>query len=256
MCVNARDAMPQGGKLTISIDNKELDFQSPSGQKSGSYVRLSVKDEGEGIAKELQSKIFDPFFTTKETGKGTGLGLSTAFSIVNEHGGFIGLESEVRRGSEFIVYLPALAVSQEKEQQTESRLSAQGEDRLVLLVDDEVSIRRVARRALERNGYRVLEAADGVEALAVYGSHKNHISLVVTDMSMPEMSGTELAGRLRTLDPELRILATSGRPPGETIGSVIDCFSDFLPKPYTVSDLLNSIDHVISNHPSQASGAA
>jgi len=197
--------MPQGGRLSISLDNVEIVGSTPTGGSQGRYVRLSIKDEGEGIPRELQSKIFDPFFTTKDPGKGTGLGLSTAFSIVHEHGGFIAVESVLGQGSEFVIHLPAVANSQEVEPESEHSVAGEGNDRMVLLVDDERSIRHVARRALERNGYHVLEAADGIEALALYNTHRDNISLVVTDMSMPQMTGSELAGCLKNLDPELVI---------------------------------------------------
>ena len=166
------------------------------------------------------------------------------------------MESVLGQGSEFVIHLPAVANSQEAEPQNEQSLAGEGDDRMVLLVDDESSIRHVARRALERNGYHVLEAADGIEALAMYNAHRDNISLVVTDMSMPQMTGSELAGCLKGLDPELRILATSGRPPAETLGSVVDCFADFLPKPYTVAELLKSIDNVILRRPRRTPGAA
>jgi signal transduction histidine kinase len=174
LCVNARDAMPDGGTLTLKLENHEFDesfARMTPGAKPGRYVCLSVTDTGEGIAPEHLDKIFDPFFTTKELGKGTGLGLSTVLGIVQSHGGFIEVRSQPGRGTQFKVYLPASETVEAQPAGQGDQSLPQGGGELVLVVDDESSVRQVTRKLLERNGYRVIEAAEGADGITQFVAH-------------------------------------------------------------------------------------
>jgi len=212
LVVNARDAMPGGGRLIIETGERNLaaaDVASIPRASAGRRVHLRVTDTGSGIAPDNLSRIFEPFFTTKEPGKGTGLGLATVFGIVEQHGGWIAVESTVGQGTTFEVFLPAIegAVAAAAPR---VRLPRGGSE-TILLVEDERGVRAVTRKVLERAGYRVLEAANGVEALAVGERHRADIQLLLTDIVMPEgVSGPELAARLRADNPGLRVVFTSG----------------------------------------------
>src|SRR5262245_15368827 len=242
LCVNARDAMPQGGDLEIIVESARLDehfAQLAADAKPGRYVMISVRDTGVGIPPHIIDKIFDPFFTTKEQGKGTGLGLSTSLGIVRSHGGFISVYSEPGAGALFKVYLPALddgAAATEREEQPEPPAGA-GE--LILVVDDEEPIRRVTRGMLEAFGYRVLTASDGGEACALYRLKRDEVSAVLTDMMMPVMDGAAVIAELRRLNPLLPIIASSGlteagkEDQARSLGA-----QNFLSKPYTSASLL------------------
>ena len=192
LCVNARDAMPDGGKLTLELENVEVN-EAVAGMNPGAcpgrYVALSVTDSGTGIPPENLDKIFDPFFTTKEVGEGTGLGLSTVIGIVKSHSGFIQVNSRLGQGTQFKVYLPACETPKEGEKKLKPGPLPQGRGELILLVDDEESIRQVARQALERHGYRMIEASDGTQGLAQYTQHQSEVRLVITDLAMPFMDG-------------------------------------------------------------------
>src|SRR2546422_6496534 len=179
------------------------------GAKAGPYVVIRVSDTGTGMPPGVIDKIFDPFFTTKEVGKGTGLGLSTVLGIVKSHGGFVNVYSEVGKGTRFSVYLPAAETVQGAEPaQVEAVPTGQGE--LVLVVDDEATIREITKATLEAHGYRIVTAADGAEALALYAQHRDQIRLVLTDMMMPVMDGPATIRALRNLDPQIPIIAASG----------------------------------------------
>ncbi len=211
LCVNARDAMPNGGKITLAAESVILDQAATAGHppaKPGPYVRLTISDTGEGISPENLGRIFEPFFTTKEIKKGTGLGLSTVLGIVQSHGGFV-VYSEVGRGTSFHVQLPAIPAATG----TVAGATAQsrgGERELILIVDDEASIRRALSLALEKNNYRVLIAADGREAVLLFRANRSSVRLVLTDIMMPGMSGTTLIRLLRAQEPQLRVIAMSG----------------------------------------------
>jgi CheY-like chemotaxis protein len=246
LCVNARDAMPDGGELAIEVDNAEIDdvytALNPDA-KQGDYVVIRVSDTGTGIAPEARDRIFEPFFSTKEVGRGTGLGLSTSLAIVRSHGGFISLYSEPGAGTTFRVYLPATRTESAIHEAPRAAPSlSTGRGELVLLVDDESPIRHVAQRTLERMGYRVLTAADGKEAMAVYTERGREIDLVLTDMSMPVMDGPTLIAALRGANPAVRIIASSGLSTAEGIG--LDATGravPFLPKPYTADTMLRVV---------------
>src|SRR6185503_11312484 len=213
LCVNARDAMPEGGSISIRAENTVLDenyARMHIEAKSGRFVMISVTDTGPGMSPEIQGRIFEPFFTTKEMTKGTGLGLSTALTIVKSHGGFINVYSELHKGSQFTIYLPAL----DKPGRDDSGLVQAdlplGHGELILVVDDEESIREITRGTLETFGYTVLTASDGTEALALYADKKNEIAVVLTDMVMPFMDGPATIRALLRMNPKVRIIAASG----------------------------------------------
>ncbi|MEO5959896.1 MAG: ATP-binding protein [Opitutaceae bacterium] len=212
LCVNARDAMPKGGTITVAAQNLKIakGDASPTPQRvPGLYVRLMVSDTGEGIAPENIDRIFEPFFTTKELGKGTGLGLSTVLGIVKSHGGFITVASEPGRGTAFSVHLPASLGAKELAEQSEG-VRERGQQEMILVVDDEEPIRRSLCLFLGRQNYRVLAAADGREALALFSTNRDQVALVLTDIMMPGMNGVALIRALRETAPQLRIVAATG----------------------------------------------
>jgi two-component system cell cycle sensor histidine kinase/response regulator CckA len=217
LAVNARDAMPDGGKLTIRTVNVDERDSRELGSRQvppGEYVLIEVSDTGCGMSEEVKQKIFEPFFSTKEIGRGTGLGLSTVFGIVKQSGGYIYAESELGRGTVMRVYLPRyIETAGEAEIKAERRiekpkdLTGRG---TVLLVEDEDAVRSFAARALGQRGYQVLEAATGSEALDVFESHQGDVDLVVSDVVMPEMDGPTLMEKLRRDRPDLKIIFISG----------------------------------------------
>jgi PAS domain S-box-containing protein len=251
LCVNARDAMPHGGKLSIHIKNLMLDkahAEVNPGAKPGPHVVISVRDTGVGMPKEVQDKMFEPFFTTKETGKGTGLGLSTTLTIVKSHGGFINCYSEVGKGTTFKVYLPGNTTPAvvEKAEKEEAKLPS-GHDELVLIVDDEEAIRKVAQRTLERHGYRVLLAADGAEAVTLYASHRNEIAAVITDMAMPIMDGPATIVALKAINPGIKIVTTSGLASQGGLAKAMGAgVRKFIPKPYTAEAMLLALHEMLN----------
>ncbi len=214
LCVNARDAMPAGGTLTVALEHVVVDDVYAGmnlDARPGSYVMMRVEDTGTGIPPAVLDRMFEPFFTTKETGKGTGLGLSTAHAIVRSHGGFIDVYSEVGKGTRFRVYLPALVAASSAVEVVRAQAQLpRGDGELILIVDDEEAIRLVARRTLEHFGYRVVLASNGAEAVAVYAQHRGEIAVVLTDMAMPVMDGAATIVALRRLDPQALVIASSG----------------------------------------------
>jgi CheY-like chemotaxis protein len=213
LCVNARDAMPDGGKLTLTAENLTLDeafvAMMPSA-KPGLYVCITVTDTGTGIPPELVDRIFDPFFTTKEIGKGTGLGLATVLGIVRGHGGFVLVNSRVGKGTTFELYLPASAEAKAAARPEHETLPPRAGGELILVVDDEASVRGVVQRTLEKHGYQVATAAEGAEALRLFASRRAEIRAVLTDMMMPGMDGLSLVRTLRQQEPHLPILGMTG----------------------------------------------
>ena len=250
LCVNARDAMPRGGKLTIDLANYTLDEvaagQNP-GSKPGPYVIIQVADTGTGIPAEIQEKIFEPFFTTKDVGKGTGLGLSTTLTIIKSHGGSIHVHSAPGRGSVFKIYLPAHPAAPVIEDVAagQNRLS-HGQGELILVVDDEESIRLAARRILERYGYRVLLATNGAEAVSLYAQHGQAIAVVLTDMAMPVMDGPATIIALELMNPSVKIIGSSGHASKEGVAKAVGAgVKHFIPKPYTAERLLKVVEQVL-----------
>jgi CheY-like chemotaxis protein len=214
LVVNARDAMPEGGSLVLATGYLELDdgyIATHPGSRIGPHVTLSVTDTGTGMDAGVIARIFEPFFTTKEVGKGTGLGLASVYGIVNQSGGHVVVQSELGRGSTFQVLLPAIQRVDARHSQPIETLPAPSDRRqTVLLAEDDESVRHFTRRVLEAAGYRVLEAKDGVEALALAESLTEPIDLLLTDVVMPHMRGTELAERVNKIRPGVKVLLTSG----------------------------------------------
>jgi PAS domain S-box-containing protein len=253
LCVNARDAMPQGGVLTITADNVHLtadDLRTGRDVPPGPFIQLEVQDTGTGIAPEVVDKIFDPFFTTKELGKGTGLGLSTVLGIVKGHGGFIDVTSRVGTGTCFRIYLPAAETAAAQVAEHQDNHQGRGHGELILVVDDETPIRQIMKTNLEANGYKVLTAADGIEAGDVYAMHGADIQLVVTDMMMPRMDGQATIRMLKTMNPNVRIIAASGLEASvEGNQGVEAAFQAFLRKPFKADQLLQTVDEVLHAAP-------
>ncbi|MBS1796800.1 MAG: response regulator [Acidobacteria bacterium] len=250
LCINARDAMPLGGTLTLKAENVSLDENYARlhlDAVAGEYVLLSVSDTGAGIPAEIQDRIFDPFFTTKEVGKGTGLGLATAITIVKSHGGFINVYSDPGRGTKFSVYIPAMEIKESSKRAGESVSFPRGSGELVLVVDDEENIREIARATLEKFGYRVITATDGTDAMAIYAQIKAEISLVLTDIAMPYMDGTALIRSIRRINPQERIIAMSGLMNSDQTAELHSLnINGFLSKPYTAETLLKTLAEIMS----------
>jgi PAS domain S-box-containing protein len=252
LCVNARDAMAGGGHLTIAMENAVLDeiyVGMNPGSSAGAFVCVRVADNGAGIPAGIRERIFEPFFTTKELGKGTGLGLSTSLAIVKSHGGFINLYSEAGRGTIFKIYLPANTTMTEAEGASEDRAQfPRGRDELILVVDDEEGIRKVAQKTLERFGYRVITARHGADALSIYAQMQHKIEVVMTDMAMPIMDGPSLIIALKTLNPNVKIIASSGLNSNGGVAKAIGAgVEHFIPKPYTAELLLKTLEKILSD---------
>ncbi|OFY66800.1 MAG: hypothetical protein A3H98_12885 [Bacteroidetes bacterium RIFCSPLOWO2_02_FULL_36_8] len=245
LCVNASDAMPNGGKLEITAESIILDEQYARmnlQSRPGPYLLITVSDQGSGIPASNLERIFEPFFTTKGVGKGTGLGLSTVQAIIKSHKGFVKVYSEVGKGSVFKVYLPVVHGEQIfTEKKVDEILTGNGE--LILFVDDEESIREITKETLSANKYKVITASNGTEAVAEYASNGKKIVLVITDMMMPYMDGTATIRALQKLNPEVKILAVSGLKQSSDI--VKQKTVKFLQKPYTAEKLLKSIRDLI-----------
>lgn len=245
LCVNAQDAMSDGGALHIKAMNVILDGAACKlhpGVKPGPYVLITVSDTGTGIPPAVAERIFDPFFTTKEVGQGTGLGLSTVLGIVKSHGGFIDLETEVGIGARFSIHLPAIIDVEAQATEPDVLPLPRGGGECILLVDDEPAIRELTGTALEENGYRVITANDGTEAVVALSKNMSDVKAVVTDMSMPFMDGATTIRVLKKMKPELRFIAISGRL-GATASSDLSQLSGitYLQKPFTSTKLIRSL---------------
>jgi CheY-like chemotaxis protein len=250
LLVNARDAMAHGGKIRIAAENAIIDESycrmQPDAQP-GRYVVITVADSGTGIPPALVSRIFEPFFTTKPVGKGTGLGLSTALGIVRSHGGFINVYSEVGKGTTFKVHYPAVAEDELDEKTPEAPNLPEGNNELILVADDELAIREIIKVTLENHNYRVLAATDGAEAVAALAQHKDEIALVILDMAMPVMDGPAAMRALRTICPNIPLLAISGRIEySQTLEDKPEAPVKFLAKPFTTEQLLQALHTVLT----------
>ncbi|MBI4782461.1 MAG: GAF domain-containing protein [Oscillatoriophycideae cyanobacterium NC_groundwater_1537_Pr4_S-0.65um_50_18] len=248
LCLNARDAMPNGGMLRITAENQVIDADNinlPLGAQPGSYVAITVADTGTGIAADAIDRIFDPFFTTKEMGKGTGLGLSTVMTIIKSHNGFMTVSSQIGNGTEFKVYLPALQDGETQEPVAPKVPYGAGE--WILLADDEAAIREATKTMLEAHGYRVLTASNGIEAIALYSRHQDDIRLAVVNIMMPAMNGTTAIRTLQAINPYLKIVATSGLTTNDTLIEMGIKVDHFLLKPFIAQELIISLHQVLNS---------
>jgi two-component system cell cycle sensor histidine kinase/response regulator CckA len=250
LAVNARDAMPDGGKLTISTSNVTLDeayARTHAGTRAGDYVMLGVSDTGVGMTEEVKAHLFEAFFTTKAPGKGTGLGLVTCHNIVQQSGGCIEVQSEVGRGTTFKIYFPRVEQPLAAAAKPAQKRPLPRGTETVLIVEDEPSVRHLARGVLEAQGYTVLTAANGQEALRVVREHRGSpIRLVITDVIMPLMGGKVMAEWLKTAYPEIQILFTSGYTEDAiSHHGVLEPGVEFLPKPYTQTTLVSKVRELL-----------
>jgi CheY-like chemotaxis protein len=247
LCVNARDAMPGGGKLTIILENTVLDdiyLSVHPEATTGYYVKITVIDTGTGIPREILDKIFEPFFTTKEVGKGTGLGLSTSLNIVKSHGGFIDVSSVVNKGTQFKIFLPANNQAELAQRTSPPRSAStfRGKGEMILVVDDEENFRTVSKATMERFGYQVVVAAHGAEAVAIYALQRHNIALVLTDMDMPIMDGVATIHALKAINPEVKIVCSSGMESKAGSARAAEAgVAQFISKPYNSETLLKTV---------------
>jgi len=255
LAVNARDAMPDGGKLTIETANVVLDEAFADrhlGVQPGEYVMLAVSDNGMGMDDAVKRHIFEPFFTTKERGKGSGLGLATVFGVVKQNRGYVGVHSEVDKGTVFRVYLPRAAAGScapSSHSLADRAALARGSE-LVLLVEDNAQVRKLVHSVLTAQGYEVLVAQDGEEGLQIAQDYKSPIHLLLTDVIMPRLGGRALADRLRPSRPEMRVLFISGYTDDALLRrGVADKGIHFLPKPFDVETLVQKVRSVLDGEP-------
>jgi len=249
LCLNARDAMAEGGTLKLVAENTVVDRHQAASAglaEGGRFVVVTVSDTGHGIRRELVDKIFDPFFTTKEPGKGSGLGLSTSYRIVKDHGGFITVDTEEGAGTTFKVYLPATTSGDESEPGDECKPMA-GRGELIMVVDDEASVREVTKMVLEDNGYRVMVTEDGVKAVVLFAEHHDKVDAVVLDMMMPLMEGRSTIKALRELDPAVKIVVATG------VKNYVEAdtleVEAVLVKPYSTHTLLKTLSDILNPTP-------
>ncbi len=250
LCVNARDAMPNGGQLQLSVANVVLDARyvgTDAQTKPGCYVMISVADRGSGIPAAIHDQIFEPFFTTKEVGKGTGLGLSTVQAIVKSHGGFINLHSAEGRGTVFKLYIPVLEGAPPNDEAIFAASPPHGHSEWVIVVDDDTAVRMITQQTLEAFGYQVLVAEDGAEAVAHYVQHSGEIAAFLIDMMMPVMDGMTTIETLLQINPQVKIIAASGLVThGMTAQATQVGVTHFLQKPYTAETLLKTLACVLA----------
>jgi len=248
LVLNARDAMPHGGSITIETGAVDLDEEYTRTHfdvEPGRYVCLSVTDTGQGMTQKIQDHIFEPFFTTKSVGKGTGLGLSTIYGIVKQSQGSIWVYSEPGKGSTFKIYLPALDPPSQEAPSGAGAVLERGNE-TILLVEDEIGLRDLVQELLEDQGYKVLSAANSFEAMQVCSTYSGSIHLLLTDVVLPKTNGQELARRLRAVGRRLRVVYMSGYP-AETIvrHGVLDAGAAFLEKPFTPEALAKKVRTVL-----------
>jgi CheY-like chemotaxis protein len=252
LAANARDAMPHGGTLTIETRNIKVDQQGKNADAEippGAYVMLVVTDTGAGMSLETQQHIFEPFFTTKEQGRGTGLGLATVYGIVKQNGGGISVQSDVNQGTSFRICLPSIHAN-EATTAVPAPPAVSGGSELILVVEDQEDVRRFAVQVLESRGYSVLSSEDAETALDLAERHANPIHLLVTDVVLPGMNGSELARRLKALRPAMQVLFTSGYS-RDVIAEhgVLEQSTAYIAKPYTPGELSAKVGELLSKAP-------
>lgn len=251
LVVNARDAMPKGGSLTIETSNVELD-RSYTGRhlsaKLGPHVLLAVSDSGHGMDETTRARLFEPFFTTKSAGKGTGLGLSTVFGIIQQSGGSLEVYSEPDRGTSVKVYLPRIDQPVAVEAEELKRKAVRGTETILVVEDDEM-VRKLVRETLEREGYRTMDAADPVEARRIADDHRGEIQLLITDVVMPKVSGRDLAAQITARQPSVKVLYMSGYTDNAVVNSgILEKEAAFLQKPFTPEALARKVREVLEKH--------
>jgi nitrogen-specific signal transduction histidine kinase len=250
VCLNARDAMPTGGKLLVSSENVVIDETYPRmswNMKSGNYVKLSINDTGVGMDRETKGRIFEPFFTTKERDEGTGLGLNVVYGIIDRHGGFVNVYSEKEKGTVINIYLPALIDAAEHvvTGETEAEVPRGGQER-VLIIDDEQIVRDLARKMLVRLGYRTFTAADAREGERIFRRSKDEVDLILLDIIMPGTSGWDLLRTMRDIRPGVKVLLTSGYNKASIEKSLFDDeHIGFIQKPYSIGDLAREVRGIL-----------
>ena len=264
LCVNARDAMPEGGVLTLTVANCRLDVAAAAEiaeARPGAFLTIEVRDTGTGIPPEVLAHIWEPFFTTKGEDKGTGLGLSTVRGILHQPAGFVSVQTQAGHGTTFTVYLPAAADGKVDGAAAAPAEMPRGDGELILVVDDEELVCELTAQTLTGHGYRALTALDGADAIAVFAPRAAEVRLLLTDLDLPVLDGAALARTLRRLQPDLRIIAMSGT--GSTPNSA-DCelMSAFLAKPFQPETLLAIVRHTLDEpappaapHPAPVNGA-
>jgi signal transduction histidine kinase/CheY-like chemotaxis protein len=261
LAVNSRDAMPGGGTLTVRTANVEMtqvDSARHGSMPAGSYVLLSVSDTGIGMDEETKTHIFEPFFTTKEVGKGTGLGLATVYGIVKQSGGFIWVESALGKGTTFEIYLPLASGPASKAEAEARRAALRRGSETILVVEDEAGVRELAGQFLKAQGYTVLEAKDGIEALEIAARHEGTIHVILTDMIMPRMSGTELVKRLKAIRPDMKAAYMTGYAEYATSGNETPSNqqSSILQKPFSSTSLAEMIRAALTGQTSEKTSDA
>jgi CheY-like chemotaxis protein len=250
LCVNARDAMPNGGTLSIYGQNRVLRNERVPGSDapvSGSFVELSVRDTGTGIPPEILQKIFDPFFTTKPEGKGTGLGLATVQTIIRNHNGFLDLSSEVGKGTTFKILLPAAPTDTKAPAEEPKADEYLGQGEFILIADDERALLEITKELLEAYNYNVMIASNGKEALHIFQQNRDKIAVVMTDLHMPGMGGAELIAKIAADSPQAITVCMSGSTEGEIPKSELPLCKAFLRKPSSTQEMLRALNTLLAD---------
>jgi CheY-like chemotaxis protein len=247
--------MPLGGELflkTLNVTHEDIG-DKPYKPKSGDYILLKVRDTGTGMDQKVMDRIFEPFFTTKELGRGSGLGLASVYGIIKGHGGYIDVESKKGQGTIFSIYLPASGKSIQKTSKIPQRILEGNEN--ILLVDDEALVLNVGSQLLERLGYTVVEAHGGREAVKIFMDANHSIDMVILDMVMPDMGGSEVYDRIKVIDPNVKVLLSSGYSiDGEATEILKRGCEGFIQKPFSMEDLSRKIRDVLNKSPKSPHG--